>query len=48
MDGLYKTFALMLGLIALYLVVYYSGGAAKVIDAMTNTLVQQTKSLQGR
>jgi di/tricarboxylate transporter len=38
----------MLGLIALYLILVYSGGATKILTALGSVVSAQTKTLQGR
>lgn len=48
MDNLWRTLGFMLGLIALYLLVVNAGGSAQVLNAITNTTVNETKALQGR
>jgi hypothetical protein len=37
----------MLALIALYLLLVYSGGAAKILDSISKTTVNETFALQG-
>jgi hypothetical protein len=37
----------MLGIIALYLILVYSGGAAKILGAIQSVVVNETFALQG-
>lgn len=48
MDGFWRTIFIMLALIALYLLLVYSGGAAKVLGAIQSLTIGETKALQGR
>lgn len=48
MENVWTTLAFMLALIALYLIVVNAGGSATVLGAVNNTLVGETKALQGR
>ncbi len=47
MNDFWKTIFIMLGLIGLYLLLVYSGGAAKISQAWGSVLVSETKQLQG-
>ena len=48
MDGFWRTIFIMLMLIALYLVVFYSGGASAVLQTIGSVTSTETKVLQGR
>jgi hypothetical protein len=47
MSSWLRVVLVMLGLIALYLLLVYSGGAAKILGAVQNTVVNETFALQG-
>jgi di/tricarboxylate transporter len=48
MDGVWGTILVILGLIALYLILVYSGGATAVLGSIGSVTTQETKILQGR
>lgn len=48
MSGFWTTVFIVLGLIALYLVLVYSGGANQVLTALGSVTSNETKILQGR
>lgn len=48
LTGFWGIITIMLLLIALYLVVYYSGGATAVLGSIGSVTTAQTKALQGR
>lgn len=48
MSSFWTTVLVILGLIALYLVLVYSGGATSVLGSIGSVTTQETKILQGR
>jgi hypothetical protein len=46
-PGWLKIGLTMLGIIALYLILVYSGGAAKILAAVQSVVVNETFALQG-
>lgn len=48
MEGFWRTVFIILGLIALYLILVYSGGANQVLTALGGVTANETKILQGR
>lgn len=48
MSSFWTTVLVILGLIALYLVVVYSGGATALINSIGSVTSNETKVLQGR
>lgn len=48
MSGVWQVLVIMLGLIALYLLLFYSGGTTSLSTGVSNLLTGETKALQGR
>lgn len=48
MSSFWMTVLVILGLIALYLVLVYSGGASQVLGSLGSVTTQETRILQGR
>lgn len=48
MSNVWQILVIMCGLIALYLLLFYSGGTGTLGNAVSGLLTGETKALQGR